>query len=193
MNYLIVTTIRPPGTCWLGAVQRVRNYEKFITGEPLASGFPDAAQFTMDDAFPKDIRLADALSNENSLIVASERFKSALEAVPGALVENEVLPVKIVNHRGPVEKAPYFIINQIHYPLCIDEKKSNGVRSHLAPAEFQFMKKMVLDESLVPADRMLFRPAQYPPVALIRRDLAQALGPLGLTGVTFTEIADYES
>jgi uncharacterized protein DUF1629 len=192
MNYLIVATTRPAGTCWLGSVENVAHDEKFITGEPLAPGFPDDAQFSMDDGFPKDIRLADALRNSDSLLVVSERFKSALEAAPGALTQNEVLPVKIVNHRGRTEKAPYFIVNQLNYPFCLDENKSKGVRSTLTPLEFQFIDKMVLDESLVPPDLMLFRPAQYPRVALIRRDLAQALSPIGLKGVNFTEIADYD-
>jgi len=103
-----------------------------------------------------------------------------------------VLPVKIINHRGRTEKAPYYVINQLNHPPCLDEKKSKGSRSPINPAIFQFMKKMVLDPALIPAELMLFRPAQYRRYPLVRADLAEALGKLELTGFELREIAGYE-
>jgi hypothetical protein len=192
MNYLILKTVTPDGTCRLTNIKNVPEDERLKVGDPVPEGLPDDAHFKMDDSFPNDVRLADSLNNLSSVLVASEKLKAALEAVPDALAQNEVLPVKIVNHKGRIEKAPYFIIHQVDYPACIDEKKSVGKRARLNTARFQFMTEMVLDPSLIPPPLLLFRPAQYRRLPLVRRDLAESLGKLGLTGVEFHEIAGYE-
>ena len=94
-----------------------------------------------------------------------------------------MLPVAIVNHRGRQEKAPYFIVHQLARPECLDEAKTKGTRSKIAPAQFQFLKKMVLDGQRIPPGLMLFRAAQYPLLPLVRSDVAESLAKLDLVGV----------
>jgi hypothetical protein len=193
MKYLILKTKPGNGFCRVRTIKNVPREHRLSTGESCVAGFPEDALFKMNDSFPKDIRLADSISNLNSLLVVSERFKAALESVPGALLQNEVLPVKIVNHRGRTEKAPYFIIHSLSHPPCIDEAKSKGERSSIDPSQYQFMKKMVIDPSrVVPKELMLFRAAQYPALALVRSDLADDLRKRELTGFDLHEIDKYE-
>ena len=78
--------------------------------------------------------LADAFKNVSSLLVVSDRLRQALEAVPDALFENEVIPIKIFNHKKRAEKAPYFIIHQVNHPACLDETKSQGLRMAMIPS-----------------------------------------------------------
>jgi hypothetical protein len=192
MNYLIVGTVTANGACRLTSIKNVPEDQRLHTGVSCSAGFPDDALFKMNDSFPKAVRLVDSLRNISSLLVVSERFKNALLAISGALEQNEVLPVKIVNHRGRTEKAPYSIIHQLNYPACVDGKKSKGIRSTLDPSQFQFMTTLVLDEAKIPSNLMLFRAAEFPGLPLIRSDLAAALDNLGLTGVEFCQIAGYE-
>jgi hypothetical protein len=192
MKYLILKTKASNGFCRVRTIKNVPRDHRLNTGVSCLGDFPEDALFKMNDSFPKDIRLPDSISNISSLLVVSERFKAALEGVPGALLQNEVLPVKIVNHRGRTEKAPYFIIHSLSYPACIDEAKSKGEKSSIDPSQFQFMKKMVLDPTRIPSELMLFRAAQFPALPLVRTDLADSLRKLELTGFEFHEIAGYE-
>ena len=125
-------------------------------------------------------------------MVVSQRLKDALEAVPGLLFENEVLPVKIFNHKKRLEKAPYFIIHQINHPACLDEAKSKGRRMPINPELFQSMKAMVLELDKIDPKKMLFRVAQFPYVRLIRREAAEKLLPGNFVGLRFREIAGYD-
>lgn len=191
-QYLIVRTVVPKGACRLRTIKNVPNDHRFSIGASFGEDFPADALFKMNDSFPNDIRLVDSLHNHSSLLVVSERFKNALEAIPGALVQNEVLPVAIVDHRGRKEEPRYFIVHQLARPECLDEKKTKGTRSKIAPAQFQFLTKMVLDAPSIPPSVMLFRAAQYPQVPLLRIDVAESLARLDLVGVEFCEIASYE-
>jgi hypothetical protein len=125
-------------------------------------------------------------------MVVSQRLKEGMEAVPGLLFENEVLPVKIFNHKKRLEKAPYFIIHQINHPACLDEAKSKGKRMPIDPERFQFMREMVLELDKIDPEKMLFRVAQFPYVHLIRREAAERLRPGKFVGLEFHEIAGYD-
>jgi hypothetical protein len=192
MNYMLVEMKASNGACRLGTIENVEKEFQLRIGVPRATNFPTDACFRMNDDFPKDIGLTDALHNRSRLVVASERLKKFLEAIPGALVQNEILPVAILNHKGRREKAQYAVVNQLNHPACLNEKACVGTKSKLKPAMFQVIEKMVLDPARVPADRMLFRAAEYPQAALIRRDLAEKLDAETFTGITFHEIEGYE-
>jgi hypothetical protein len=191
VKYLIARTADLPGVCLLGAVQNVPKRSDLRFGISYLSRWPDNIHFEMDPDFKEQRGLADCLDNHTRLLVVSERFKQALEAIPGALQANDVLPVKIVNHRKRVEKAPYYIIQQLDHPPCLDEEKVTGVRNALSPENFQFINNMVLAPEKIPPDRMLFRARQYNAVVLIREDLAERLEPLGLSGLEFHEIEGF--
>jgi hypothetical protein len=191
MKYLIAKTVKPKGVCSLSSVEKVPQREDLRYGVPYLSRWPEDIQFTMDSDFPKDIGLADSLDNISMLLVVSEKLKQALEEIPGALRSNEVLPVKIINHKKRTEKMPYFIVHQINQPACLDEAKTEGQRSKLSPERFQFMTKMVLDPGKIGPDLMLFRPKQFNEFPLVREDLAAKLKALALTGLEFHEIEGY--
>jgi hypothetical protein len=191
-KYLLLHTKARDGACRVRTIQHVPESERLKTGVSYAADFPEAAAFEMNETFPKDIRLVDAIENQSSVLLVSERFKQVLESIPGSLLQNEILPVQIINHRGRPEKAPYYIIHQLDYPACLDEDQTTGERSSLAPEMFQFLETMVLDESRIPPELMLFRPAQYPRMPLVRVDLAEALTRADLTGFKFWDPATYE-
>jgi hypothetical protein len=191
-DFMVVKRVRPRGIADLETIQNVPDREDLRFGVSRVKGFPAAASFDMNHERPKDIGLADAMVNISSLLVVSERLKAAIEEVPGLLFENEVLPVKIVNLKKRVEKAPYFIIHQINHPACLDEKKSQGSRLRIDPSIFQFMNAMVLDDKKIAPPKMLFRVKQFPSVPLIRRAAAEKLAAGKFTGLEFHEIAGFD-
>jgi hypothetical protein len=192
MKFLVLVLVRSSGVCTLESIRKVEDFHNFTLGVSMKDGFPEDASMVMDRESPKDLGLADALWNTSSLLVVSDKFKRILEGIPGALHDNEFLNVTIVNHKGRSVKDPYFIIHQLNNPPAVDEGKTQGRRSKLAPDTFQFVDKMVLDESKIPKDRMLFRVKQFSEVVFIRADLAQKLEPLGLTGFELREIDAHE-
>lgn len=192
MNYMIAQATRQKNHCRLGSLQNVTKDYQLRFGISRAGDFPADAAYPMDEDYPKAVALADLLDNDARMLVVSGRFRTLLEEIPGALFANEVLPVKIINHKGREEKAPYFIIHQVSHPACLDEAKSVGERSPINPEHYQFMDQMILDESKIDPKLMLFRVAQFPAVPLVRRDLVDTLKRHKLTGITFHEIAGYD-
>src|SRR6185369_10447757 len=150
-GYMVLKTVKARGIAALETIRNVDDSEDLAFGVSRIKGFTSDATFHMDPDFPKDVGVGDAFFNTSLLLVVSERVKDALEAVPGALFENEVLPVKVINHKKRTEKA------------------SVGVRMPIDPKKFQFMTSMVLDEKKVGEKKLLFRVQQFPDVPLVRR------------------------
>jgi hypothetical protein len=191
-NYLIGKIEAPDGCCRVKGLQNVDDSFELSFGFSRSAGFPADASFRMNDEFPKDLTLTDFLHNQECLVVASARLREFLESVPGALFQNEVLPVKIINHKGRREKAPYFIISQLRHPSCLDEKACVGKKFAVNPDHFRSMKKLVLDESLIDPKLMIFRVAEYNVIPFFRRDLATKLREQKFTGIAFHEIQGFD-
>lgn len=190
-RYLIYDVTTPRGVCRLEAVSNVPQWAHMHKSEPQAGRFPADASFRMSRDFPKDIKLADSLSNTNDFLVVSEKLKDFL-AQEEFLAHNEVHPVAIVNHKGRKETARYFIIHQIDDPACVDETKTKGAKSKLMPDEYSVMKKLVLDETKIPPDYAIFRAAQYKSRILFRSDVAEKIQAAGFTGLKFSELKGYD-
>ena len=189
MDYMIAKIDPKKGDCRLGALKKVPNAHQLHFGYSRAADFPPDAEFQMDEDFPKALTLTDVLDNDTQLLVVSAKLCELLEAIPGSLFQNEIYPVKIINHKGREEKAPYMIIHQVNHPRCLDENKSVGTR--FDEEHFQFMSKMVLDETRIDPKLMLFRVAQFPNVPIVRRELAAKLKAERPTGISFHEIEGY--
>lgn len=191
-KYLLLHVEATGGACHVRTISHVPEAERLHAGTSYAADLPQTASFEMNETFPKDRRLDDAVENQSSCLLVSERFKQVLQAIPGSLLQNEILPVRIIDHRGHPEQAAYYVIHQLAYPACLDENQTTGRRSKLMPQVFQFLDTMVIDEAAVPRDRMLFRAAQYPEIPIVRADLAEALTRAKLTGFRLCDPATFE-
>jgi len=189
-KYKIIQIVTPKGVCCLGNIQNVKNWAYLHRNVPLAGKFPEDASFQMDDDFPANIKLADALANLHALLVVSERFAEFLKTEK-LLAHNEVHPVGIDNHKGRREKAKYFIIHQIDDPKCVDAARTVGDKSTLEPDEYAGMTTLVLDEKKVPKDYAIFRAAEFKDRILVRADAAEKIEEAGFTGISFYDLEDY--
>jgi hypothetical protein len=191
-TYKIGEVAPPKGVCRLTAIANVPNWARMQQNEPQAKRFPEDASFRMSSDFPKDVKLADILSNNNGFLVVSERLRDFLSAEK-LLAHNEVHPVGIDNHKGRREKAKYFVIHQIDDPKCVDERKTSGIKSTLMPDQYEGMEKLVLDEKRIGRDYTIFRAAEYKDRVLFRSDVAKKIEEGGFTGMKFFDLEDYSN
>jgi len=190
-KYKIAAVFSPKGVCRLTAIQNVPSWARMKQNEPQAGKFPEDAQFQMNNDFPKDVKLADVLVNHNSFLVVSERFLEFLKTEK-FLAHNEVHPVSVNNHKGRREKASYFIVHQIDDPECVDEAKTEGTKSKLAPEQYGVMEKLVLDEKKIGSDYTIFRAAEYKSRILFRTDVCDKIEKAGFTGIKFFDLDGYD-
>ncbi|MDP1861339.1 MAG: hypothetical protein Q8K82_21875 [Gemmatimonadaceae bacterium] len=191
MNYVISEAVPPRGVCRLDIIQNVPEAARLQKGTRQLGRFPADAYFRMSENFPKDIKLADALSNANNLLVASERLVELLNSCE-ALERNDVYEVGILNHKARREKAKYFVVHQYGFPKCVDEKKTVGKKSRVNPDEYIALDKLVLNESKIDSNLALFRPLEYNQRPFFRRDVAEKIAAANITGIEFFEIDEYD-
>ncbi len=191
MDLRILVPAFETGICKLGVLQGVPDNDEMTFGASRAGNFPADASFVMQKKYPKDVKLADILLNMDKAVVASERFKSFLEGIPGALKNNEVYPVAIINHKGRKEKAPYFLIHQVNRPAAVDPKQSVGAKSKIMPDTYVFVEKLVLDEKKIDPEVQLFRLHEIPGSVLVRGDLANKIAAQKLTGFRLKPFEGY--
>lgn len=190
MNYVIGIDAPGPKSSRLGAIQNVENTWQLNEGVSRADDFPSDATYTMDRSYPKGIALDDAIDNLDSLLVVSEHLRRVAFArdIHGV----EWLPVRIVNHKGRTENAPYFILHPVGLQDCLDRSRSDFDENPLDPEKIMTMRKLVIDETRVHPDAQVFRIRHHPRPALFRRDLAEAISAANCTGIRFIEIDQWE-
>lgn len=101
-------------------------------GEPVGSAFPVDVVFELDPnggAF-----LPDSIPNTTGVYVVSERLRGLLEK-SGAHFEFHL--VRIRNHKGRIEKAPYFIANLLDVVDCMDRARSDYSPSDMDPTQMR--------------------------------------------------------
>jgi hypothetical protein len=174
----------------LGVVGGVEDDWELLRGVPRLATWPRDAVFRMDNHFPDDMQLEDVLSNGNDVIVASKRLVELLQT--RAALNNEFLPVGILNHKGRRVREAYWIVHQIHLQRCIDEENSTFEVNDINPELIDEIDRLVIDEALVPPDVRLFRMAGYPFHALVERSLADEIAGR-FSGLRFDEIETFKT
>lgn len=175
----------------VGIVGGVEDDWELLRGVPRLATWPRNATFRMDDNFPDDIQLEDVLRTGQRVIVASQRLVELLQTQ--APVNNEFLPVRIINHKGRRVREGYWIVHQIHLQHCIDEANSVFEPSPMDAEEISEIERLVVDESRVPPEVRLFRMARYPFIPLLERSLADEIAAQSYSGLRFDEIEEYHT
>jgi hypothetical protein len=118
--------------------------------------------------------------------VVSGRLRAALVSLG---VDNlEAFPVTVEHDLGPVT-AEYYALNVVGCVACIDLGRSEYTTFE---GRLFALETMHVDPRL-PADVMLFRPAEWPMVLLVRDELAAALAAMPMTGLRLTPTAAWRN
>ena len=155
-----------------------------------AATWPKNVTLTMDPEYPDDTLLVDNLINTDMLIVASGQLKEFLQTQ--ALPMVEYLPVTILDHKGRAASSDYFIIHPIHPVDCLKLDEFDITWDVLNENCIDTIARLMIDESRIDPDRLMFRVKFLEGVILFRRDLAGAIDAMGFTGIEWVELDDYE-
>lgn len=170
----------------------LEGYEKpwrLRSGELLAEEFPENAFFRMDPNYPKNVKLADSLSN-NGLALISQRFKDFLEA--RKLQNVEYIRVSIINHKGRVAGDDYYIANPYEAQDCLDLDKSEPTYNAIKKSKIMFVEELVIDSARVDPDVELFRVKDFGKPILVRQRLADAIDAESFTSVVWLPTDTYQ-
>lgn len=188
-NYVIWRYKSVPHACVLGDFVGLEDDYRLLQGVPLESEFPSDVVFHMHADFKTDLLLVDNLLNSDMLIVASGRLKNWFQVKE--IPKLEYLRVGIIDHKGRPVGDEYYILHPIDPVDCIDKANSVFKASTIDPDNISSFKKLVIDETRIPADRGMFRLKGFWDIVLVRRDLAEALDQEGFSGLGWLEISDY--
>jgi len=189
MNYVYGEVEYGARSCVLGPLQDVDDDYELLRGISRINGFPEDAYFRMSENFPRNLQLVDVLVNGNMLLVISERLKEFLREEN--LKNNEFIPVRIFNHKGRETKEHYYILHQTELQDCIDLSKSQVKINNINPEFISRVMNLVIDESRIDPDVLLFRMKRHPTIPLFRRDLAERIQSAGFIGISFHEIENW--
>jgi hypothetical protein len=188
-HYVIWNYKSEPHAAVLKKLTGVEKVFRLQNGTHVEDGFPADVAYHMHPDFPNDIALVDNMLNLDKVIVASPRLTQAVKRRKAPHIE--YLPLAIVDHKGRAASKDYFIINPVDPVDCIDRTRSVFEEDDILPGNIESFKKLVLDESRIPADRQLFKLRGFWDITLVRRDLADAIDAEKFTGVTWQRIQDY--
>lgn len=143
-----------------------------MSGRSVIADFPSDASFQMRADRPKDKKLIDSISNGAANPLVSPALRDFL--LGEGIAELELLNVHILDHRGNVAADNYSLVHPCRVVDCIDQEKSEFKWNVLAPTTSMApMSKLVLDESKLGDDDVLFRLRYIEHRILVREDLAK--------------------
>jgi hypothetical protein len=176
-------------TCVLNPIQKFENSELLNRGVDLLGSWVSEAYFPMNPEFPKDIGLADNLRDCDSVAVISYTLKQFLEKK--GVTNTQFLPVGIMNHKGKLIAAKYFIVNPVKSPDCLDVKNSEPTYYNIAPSEISEVERLVLDPKRIAPEIAIFRVRNFWGPIVIRAELAQEIVAAGFSGISWKNPLKY--
>jgi hypothetical protein len=188
-NYAIMTGDPHSRFCVLNYIEGFEDDYKLFIGVSVAHEWPNDVSLRMDPDFKKQIKLSDHLLNPSNVIVASKRLREFLQEkeVPNI----EYLPVTILNHKNRLASSEYCIANLVTTQDCIDISKSGVTWNIINPDYITSIKQLVIDETKIDNDAVLFRAKHLKTAIFIRKDLARQIRDGGFSGIRFWEVSDF--
>jgi hypothetical protein len=184
-NYVLLNAVAGTSFCSLQDVKNLPEPRRLQKGVRIAP-WPHDVRFHMDPNFPKQQQLPDVVKNLLGGIVVSKRLKELLAAQQPASVD--YLPMAIVDHKGAVASADYFIVDAYEHQDCIDQQASILKWNAIDPTLISICKKLVIDESKIAAGATIFRLKHFWQKVLVARALADMIKAANMSGFKFEEI-----
>jgi len=195
MNYYVLVLDRDiPGTAIFKkhppeVLERVKGY-KFSKAISLEKDFPVDARYQMSSDYPDDRLLTDMQDNVMGLLIVSEPLANIIEEVKNNV---ELLPIKLLDHRGKIAGDKYFIANIIGTIQCLDEEKSDVVASELNENEIFGIEKLVIDKAKIPDDTHIFRLGKMPRLILISEVIKNKIEEENLNGMLIIDLDQFNT
>jgi hypothetical protein len=170
----------PPKLASLRGLEEV----SFTSGNLISDRLPEVV-FVVD---PKR-KLTDYQFNIPGFPLFSAALRKGLEEIG---IDNiQYFEARLVAKRGKLIRDDYKIGNVIGRVACFDWERSSYDETYKAQGVVGRLERIVLDLSRIKGEQ-LFRLKEAPRVLLVAESTRLHLESRGITGVKFTEIADYE-
>jgi hypothetical protein len=190
MNWVIWSTVAKRNVCYLEGIDNVPRSSDLDLGIPFGKSFPKDARMEMSTSHKKDTGLNDELPNDNDFKVCSKRLVDFLRGKNLPAVE--YLPVKIIDHKGKVASADYFIVHPINPQPALDLKASKPSYNHIFKAQIDEVERLVLDPKGIAPGLRMFRLVGLTAPVLVDRALADEMTKQKFVGTEFVELEDWE-
>jgi hypothetical protein len=141
----------------------------------------------MNPERPKDVKLGDQHSNREQMIVIGSRLSEFVRTLGETSVE--LLPVKILDHKGRVASEDFNIVHTTHVVDCLDTAASGAVWNPIDPEQMVSWDTLKLrsGDHNFPG---IFRVKHIPSFTFVRQDVAEAIEALGLKEPYLKPIAE---
>jgi len=146
-------------------------------GRTLAEPLPSEAYFEMNPERPKDVKLGEQHSNLEEMIVIGPGLSNFVRGLGETSVE--LLPVKILDHKGRVASHDFNIVHTDRVVDCLDSAASGAVWNPIDPTQMISWGTLTLK----PGDHdfpKLFRVKHIPSFLFVTEEVARAIKALGL-------------
>lgn len=190
MNYMWGKIKPGKYACRLKGLRGVDDDFELLQGVSRINHWPDNAFFEMDESFPNDLNLEDFIWNINAVLVVSEKVKEMFPE--DELKIAEYLPVKILNHKGREAPNTFYILNSTSLQKCIDIDSSEVVFNRIDPSRLSRVKKLVINETLIDPEVLIFRMARYSVLPFFQISAVKKIEEGGLEGIIFGKIEDWK-
>jgi len=166
----------------------IKNFE-FARAQPLGARFPSGASYTFSADYPDARAVCDLQSNTLGLFIVSEALRREF-AIESAV---ELLPLRLLDHRGDVVSETHALANFLRPVDCVDIAASRLDFSNTHPDRVDRIRGLVLDEARIPPERAVFRLAQRTRTLLVRDDLRKRIEAARLTGLILVPSAEFDT
>jgi len=184
-NYLVAKAVSGSKLCVLRRSDNMPAVHNWHVGQSLQP-WPADVRLHMDPEFPKNKELSDWVHVFGGALIASRRMKEFIEAA--APLHTEYLPVKIADHQGRDVDVEYFLVNPHVHQDALDRAQSIVTWHDMLPDLICDCEKLVLDETRIETQALLFRLKHYPRIVVFRRDLGDAIRAAEFTGIKLVEV-----
>jgi hypothetical protein len=151
-------------------------------GRTLPGPWPSEAYFEMNPDRPKDVKLGEQHSNREQMVVIGSRLSEFVRGLKDRSVE--LLPVKILDHKGRVASRDFNIVHTARVLDCLDTAASGAVWNPIDPEQMVSWGTLTLrdDDRDFPT---IFRLKQIPSLIFVNEQVAEAIQDMGLKAPYF--------
>jgi len=160
-----------------------------ITGDRVADEYPEGINdvtLQLGEDYP-GLELPSFIGNTDSMLIVSREAVDVIQTHD--VGEMEVIPFKLINHKGRVHSDDYVFLNPIGARDCLDMDKTECKRYD--DGEIMKITKYVLSETKLEGAPHLFRVREKPGNYICSDFLIAALAEKGCTNFVYEELEQY--
>lgn len=169
MSYSILRPVSDDRYCAITKhPEDLRNPARPARGVSMGGKYEKILDFQMSKLVnPTGLQVPDVILNGVRYVIVSARMKELLEKNASGPVE--LLPFRLLNHKGRVAEERIYVVNVIGTIDCGDLARSKGNLSEFEQDQGAFFdcESLAIDERKVPEGTTLFRCALYPPLLFV--------------------------